>query len=355
MIVGLVLIGLAAGWFAHELPTAFVPDEDQGYAFAQAQLPFAASLERTDEVAKKIEKLMTKIPGVEYYTTVEGFSLLSQVQATYNVFFFVTLKPWGERHKAEEHSDAIQKRLNDELSKLPEAQAFAFAPPPIPGIGTAGGFTFMLEDRSGSQDLDYLTQNLDTFMAAAKKRPELAGLITTHLPNVPQIYVKVDRDQVLKQGVSLSDVYRTLQTFMGGNFVNYFNRFGRQWQVYIEAEDKYRSSADNLGQFYVRNNRGESLPLTAFAKAEWRTGPEYVLHYNEYPCAQINGSAGEGYSSDQATHVLEEVFAQTMPKGDGIRLFRDNVSRKAGGARRQAGDDIRAVAVLRVLDSRGAV
>jgi hydrophobic/amphiphilic exporter-1 (mainly G- bacteria), HAE1 family len=322
VLVALLMVAVAAVLLARHLPTAFVPDEDQGYAFAQAQLPFAASLERTDVVAKKIEDIMKKIPGVEYYTTVEGFSLLSQVQATYNVFFFVTLKPWAERPHASEHFDAIKNKLNGELAKLPEAQAFAFAPPPIPGIGTAGGFTFMLEDRSGSQDMTYLTRNLEKFMAAAKKRPELSpNLITTHLPDVPQIFVKVDRDKVLKQGVSLSDVYRTLQTFMGGNFVNYFNRFGRQWQVYIEAEDKYRASVDDLSLFYVRNNRGQSLPLTAFAKAERRVGPEFVLHYNEYPCAQINGAAAPGYSSDQATRALEEVFAQTMPKQMGYDYF----------------------------------
>ncbi len=324
VLLALLVVALAAVELARRLPTAFVPDEDQGYAFVQAQLPFAASLERTDVVAKKIENLLQNIPGVEHYTTVEGFSLLSQVQATYNVFFFVTLKLWSERTKASEHLDAISARLNKELGQLPEAQAFAFAPPPIPGIGTAGGFTFMLEDRSGSQDMAYLTQNLNKFLAEAKntnKWPELAGLITTYLPDVPQIYVKVDRDKVLKQGVSLSDVYRTLQTFMGGNFVNYFNRFGRQWQVYIEAEDKYRASVDNLGLFYVRNKLGQSLPLTAFAKAERRTGPEYVMHYNEYPCAQVNGRAAPGYSSDQATHALEDIFAQTMPKGMGYDYF----------------------------------
>jgi HAE1 family hydrophobic/amphiphilic exporter-1 len=321
VLVALLLVGVAAVLLAKRLPTAFVPEEDQGYAYAQAQLPFAASLERTDAVAKEIENIVHNIPGVEYYTTVEGFSLLSQVQATYNVFFFVTLKPWGERTKTAERFEAIKKRLNDELGKLPEAQAFAFSPPSIPGIGTAGGFTFMLEDRSGSQDISYLTQNLDKFLAAAKKRPELSGLFSTHLPDVPQIYVKVDRDKVLKQGVSLSDVYLTLQTFMGGNFVNYFNRFGRQWQVYVEAEAKYRSSVDNLGLFYVRNNRGQSLPLTAFAKAERRTGPEFVLHYNEYPCAQINGAAAAGYSSDQATRAMEEVFAATMPKQMGFDYF----------------------------------
>jgi HAE1 family hydrophobic/amphiphilic exporter-1 len=321
VLAALLVVAVAAVLLAKHLPTAFVPEEDQGYAFAQAQLPFAASLERTDGVAKEIESLLKALPGVEYYTTVEGFSLLSQVQATYNVFFFVTLKPWSERTKSSEHFDSIKKQLNQELGKLPEAQAFAFSPPSIPGIGTAGGFTFMLEDRSGSQDLSYLTQNLEKFLAAAKKRKELTGLITTHLPDVPQIYVKVDRDKVLKQGVSLSDVYLTLQTFMGGNFVNYFNRFGRQWQVYVEAEAKYRASADNLGLFYVRNNRGQSLPMTAFAKAERRTGPEFVMHYNEYPCAQINGSAAPGYSSDQATRAMEEVYKETMPTQMGFDYF----------------------------------
>ncbi len=262
VLVALLLVGVAAVLLAKHLPTAFVPEEDQGYAFAQAQLPFAASLERTDGVAKKIENTLKNIPGVEYYTTVEGFSLLSQVQATYNVFFFVTLKPWSERTKTSERFDAIKKRLNDELGKMPEAQAFAFSPPSIPGIGTAGGFTFMLEDRSGSQDMSYLTDNLNKFLDAAKKRRELTGLITTHLPDVPQVYVKVDRDKVLKQGVSLTDVYQTLQTFMGGNFVNYFNRFGRQWQVYIEAEDKYRASEDNLGLFHSVAEQPRAKPAT---------------------------------------------------------------------------------------------
>jgi HAE1 family hydrophobic/amphiphilic exporter-1 len=317
-LVALALIAVAAVVLAGRLPTAFVPEEDQGYAFALAQLPYAASLDRTDAVAKRIENILTNTPGVKYYTTVEGFSLLSQVQATYNAFFFVTLKPWSERKKSEEQFGAIRSHLNKELGKLPEATAFAFPPPSIPGIGTSGGFTFLLEDRAGSQDLSYLTTNLDKFMAAAKKRPELSGLSTTHLPEVPQIHVKVNRDKVLKQGVPLNEVYRTLQTFMGGYFVNYFNRFGRQWQVYLEAEDHYRARAENIGLFYVRNNQGQSVPLSAFTEVEHRTGPEFIMHYNEYPCAQINGSAAPGYSSDQATRALEEVFAQTMPEDMGF-------------------------------------
>jgi hydrophobic/amphiphilic exporter-1 (mainly G- bacteria), HAE1 family len=311
-----VILGVAL-LLGARLPTAFLPVEDQGYAFVVAQLPYAASLERTDAVCKKIEDILKNTPGVKYYTTIEGFSLLSQVQATYNAFFFVTLKPWSQRTKTEEQITAVNKHINAELAKLPEATASAFSPPSIPGVGNSGGFTFMLEDRSGSQDPSFLGQNLDKFMAAARKRPELTGILTTYLPSVPQIFAKVDRDKVLKLGVAIGDVYSTLQTFMGGYFVNYFNRFGRQWQVYLEAEDQYRTRADNVLQFYVRNQQGQPIPLSAFTEIQHRTGPEFVMHYNEYPCAQINGAAAPGYSDGQATKALEEVFAQTMPPGIG--------------------------------------
>ena len=302
---GVVLLG-------SRLPTSFLPEEDQGYIFVSAQLPFAASLERTDAAAKKIEAILKATPGVASYTTVEGFSLLSQVQATYNAFFFVTLKPWSERKKPDEQFLAIRTHVNQEVAKIPEATAFAFSPPTIPGVGTSGGVTFMLEDRSGKQDVAFLTQNLETFLAAARKRPEFSSLSTTHLPNVPQVFIKVDRDKVLKQGVPLGDVYRTLQAFMGGYFVNYFNRFGRQWQVYVEAEGQYRTHAESIGQFYVRNAQGEAVPLSTFTEVQHRTGPEYILRYNEYPSAQINGTTAPGYSANQAMKALEEVFAQTM-------------------------------------------
>ena len=303
------------------MPTAFLPEEDQGYVFVVAQLPYASSLERTDAVCKKVEAIVKNTPGVKYCTTVEGFSLLSQVQATYNAFFFVTLKPWSERKSPEEQILAIRAHLNRELSKLPEAAVSAFPPPAIPGVGTSGGFTFMLEDRSGKQSDSFLTENLNKFMEAARKRPEIAGILTTYLPSVPQVFVKVDRDKVLKLGIALNDVYTTLQTFMGGYFVNYFNRFGRVWQVYVEAEGSYRTHAENLLNFYVRNNRGQAVPLSAFTEIQYRTGPEFVMHYNEYPCAQINGTAAAGYSSGQAVKALEEVFAQTMPAGIGHDYF----------------------------------
>ncbi len=175
----------------------------------------------------------------------------------------------------------------------------------------------MLEDRSGS-DIQFLAKNLGTFLEAARKRPEIASLSTTFLASVPQEFVEVDRDKVLKQGVALNDVYRTIQAFMGGYFINYFNRFGRQWQVYIEAEGEDRAKAENVGQFYVRNNKGENVPLSTLTTVKPRLGPEFTLRFNEYRSAQINGSAAPGYSADQATAALEDVFKQTMPREMGF-------------------------------------
>src|SRR5258705_87165 len=293
-ILGLLLVTGFTVYLNKKLPNSFLPEEDQGYMYINAQLPLAASLDRTDEFCKKVENVLKNTPGIRYYTSVIGFSLLSQVQSTYNAFFFVTLQPWDARKKPAEQYMAIRKRVARELAALPEAVAFPFSPPSIPGVGSAGGFTFMLEDRSGSADMDFLTKNVDAFMEAARKRPELAGLITLQLPNVPQVFVNVDRDKVLKQGVNLTEVYRTMQAFMGGYFINYFNRFGRQWQVYVEAEGDYRTRAENLGLFYVRNHYGESVPLAALTSTKSISGPEFTMRYNLYRSAQINGAAGAG-------------------------------------------------------------
>jgi HAE1 family hydrophobic/amphiphilic exporter-1 len=312
----LAVVAAGAGLFGSKLPSGFLPEEDQGYMYLALQLPDASSLERTSQAAHKIEDILSKTPGVKYTTSVIGFSLLSFAQNTYSAFFFVTFKPWSERTKPEEQYQAIKTRINKELAGLNEGIAFAFPPPAIPGVGTSGGFTFVLEDRAG-KDVGFLSQNLKTFLDAARKRPELTGLITTFLPNVPQIFVKVDRDKVLKQGIDLTQVYQTLQTFMGGFFVNYFNRFGRTWQVYIEAEGPYRTDAKNVGQFFVRNGNGDPVPLDAVSTIQDISGPEFTLRYNEYRSAQINGAAAPGYSSTQAINALEETFRQTMPNDMG--------------------------------------
>jgi len=202
--------------------------------------------------------------------------------------------------------------LNREFAKLPQGVAFAFSPPAIQGIGTAGGVTMALEDRAG-KDVSFLWENTQKFLAEARKRPELARVTTTFIPTVPQVFVGVDRDKVLKQGVDVSGVYQTLQAFMGAYFVNYFNRFGRQWQVYVQAEGEYRTQAEQLGQFYVRNKNGDPVPLSALTKLEDRSGPEFTMRYNLYRAAQINAAAASGYSSLQAMKALEEVFQSHMP------------------------------------------
>ena len=312
----LVVVALAAGFFGSRLPTGLLPEEDQGYFFLNVQLPTAASLQRTDDVAKKIEAILKDTPGVQTYNTVVGFSLLSFVNTTYNAFYFVTLKPWGERGSGLT-ADAILRNLNQRLAAVPDAQIFGFPPPAIPGIGTSGGVTFMLEDRSG-QGVEFLAQNTDRFLQAARQRPEFASLTSTFIPSAPQVFADVDRDKVLKQGVDLDSVYQTLQTFMGGLFVNYFNRFGRVWQVYVQAEGEFRTEADNVGLFRVRNNDGDPVPLSTVVTMKTTSGPEFTVRFNGYRAAQINGSLAPGYSSGQGRQALEEVFAQTMPREMGF-------------------------------------
>ncbi len=310
-LVLLVGLGAAGVFFGRLLPSGFLPDEDQGYVFVNMQLPNAASLERTAAASRQVEEILANTPGVQYTTSVVGFSLLSFVRTSYNAFYFVTLKPWSDRKTRAEQYQEIKARLNQQLSKLPQGTVFSFSPPAIPGVGTSGGFQFVLEDRAG-RDVQFLANNVDKFLAAARKRPEIGAISTTFLPSVPQLFVQVDREKVLKQAVDINDVYQTIQAFMGGLFINYFNDFGRTWEVYVEAEAPYRSDLGNLGQFYVRNKGGQMVPLTALTKFESREGPEFTMRYNEYRSAQLNGSAAPGYSSDQATAALEDVFKQTM-------------------------------------------
>ncbi|HTA44943.1 MAG TPA: efflux RND transporter permease subunit [Bryobacteraceae bacterium] len=309
LLAGFTVAGL---WIGRNLPSSFLPDEDQGYFYVNVQLPNAASLQRTEEVVAKLQKVASQIPGVEDVTTISGFSLLSLVRTTYNAFGFITMKDWDSRKTRDQQFQTIKAKLNAAFAKEPESVSFGFSPPAIPGVGTSGGFTFILEDRSGG-DVKFLSDNLEKFMAAARKRAEIGNLTTTFLPSVPQQFVVVDRDKVIKQGVQINDVYRTIQTFMGGLFVNYFNRFGRQWQVYVEAEGDYRTRAENVGQFYVRNSQEEMVPLSALTRFESRDGPEFTMRFNEYRSAQLNGAAGPGYSSNQAMKALEETFAETMP------------------------------------------
>jgi len=312
----LLAVTVCAGLIASRLPGGFVPNEDQGYFYLNVQLPLAASLQRTAAVNDKLDALLKAQPGIKYYTGIAGYSLLSSVQTTYNSFYFITLEGWHERDKKGLTADVIMRDLNRKLAGLPEAQAFAFAPPSIPGVGTSSGVTFLLEDRVG-KDVAFLAENTAKFLEAARKRPEFSLLFTTLLPSVPQLFADVDRDKVLKQGINIASVYQTLQAFMGGSFVNYFNRFGRVWQVYVQAEGEFRTKAENVGQFYVRNATGQPVPLSTLVTMKEVNGPEFTIRFNEHRAAQINGVLAPGYSTQQGMKALEEVFAQSMSRDMG--------------------------------------
>src|SRR5882762_175288 len=315
LVAGLILLGItvATGFLGKRLPTSFLPEEDQGYILVQAQLPDGASLQRTDVVTHKMEEIIKNTPGVQHYVAISGFSILSGTNSSYSAFFFVPLKPWGERKSAAESAAGIAQHLNIAFAlKIPEAIAFGFLPPAIPGLGTAGGFTFMLQDRSGGS-VELLATNLQKFLAAANQRPELARVTTVWRPAVPQYYVDVDMAKTLKQGVQPGELYQTLQAFMGGSFINQFNRFGRQWRVYIEAEPEYRSRPEDVGQYYVRNSSNEMVPLDTLVKIRQVSGPEYTQRFNLFRSVQIIGGAAPGYSSGQAIAAMEDVAKKVLP------------------------------------------
>jgi HAE1 family hydrophobic/amphiphilic exporter-1 len=327
----MVFLAIMAGgaWLiGGSLSTSFVPEEDQGYVMVRLQLPQAASLQRLSAASHQVEDILHNTPGVQAVSTINGFDLLSTTQNTYTSVFFVKLRPWDERHVTSQQAQGVQAYLNQKLSTVQDGVAFAFGPPAIPGVGTSGGVTFILEDRSGKGG-DFLSENTDAFMAAIHKRPEIASAITTSTPHVPQLYADVDKEKVIRQNVKISDVYTTMQTFMGGYLVNYFNRFGRQWQVYVEAEGAYRTDPKNIGQFYVTNPSGNMVPLSAVTNIKPITGPEFTMHFNEYPAAQVTATAAPGYSSGQAMKALEDVFAQTMPSEMGYDYMGMSYQEKA--------------------------
>jgi hydrophobic/amphiphilic exporter-1 (mainly G- bacteria), HAE1 family len=315
----LLLLGVSviAVMMGKSLPSSFVPEEDQGYAFIQLQLPDAASLQRTDAVMRKMDDILAHTHGIQGFDAIVGFSLLSNTSASYTGFYFLQFDPWHEREGFELSANGLMQTLNKKMrEEIPEAIGFAFGPPAIPGLGTAGGFSFMLQDRSAGT-VQQLSEALDKLSQAARKRPEIGSIVATFRPSVPQLFVDVDQDRVLKQGLQFTDVYQTLQAFLGGAYVNQFNRFGRQWKVYLQAEPEYRISADKINSFYVRNSKGEMTPLASLVTVRRVSGPEYTNRFNLFRSIQINGSPAPGYSSGQAMAAMEQVSAEVLPAGMG--------------------------------------
>lgn len=318
-LVGIFILGAVAvfsGMLGKTIPGSFLPDEDQGYIYGVLQLPNSSSLQRTDEVTRQVEDILKNTPGIKYSNAVMGYNMLSQANTTYNSFFFITLEEWSKRTAPEQQYTAIKQHLNREMAKLPQGVAMVFPPPAIPGVGTSGGITFILEDLAG-KDVAFLSENLNTFMNAARKRPEIASVFSTFIPSVPQLFVDVDKEKVLKQGVKLSDVYQVLQYYMGSGFVNYFNKFGRQWQVFVQAEGQYRSTVEPLGQFYVRNKDNIPVPLSALTTIRHTEGPEFTTRYNLRRSAQVMATGKPGYSDGQIMAALEAAFDESMPNDMG--------------------------------------
>jgi len=313
--IPLVLLAGVAGitvFVGGKLPSGFVPDEDQGYAIIGVQLPDGASLQRTKDVYTKVDAILAKQAGIRTYNGIAGYSFFTRTAASYSGTGFIGLKPWDQRKEASLSSTAIVASLNAQFSQIPEARVFAVSPPAIPGISSAGGFSMMLQDKGGNP-YDYLAKNVGVFLAEARKRPELAGLRPIFSPAVPQLFADVDKDKALKEGVSLTEIYNALQTFLGGSYINDFTRFGRQWRVFLQAEPAFRTSADDIGKFYVRNARGDMVPLSSFVTVRSTVGPEYTVRFNLYRAVEIQGIQAPGYSSGQALDALEEVAVKTLP------------------------------------------
>ena len=322
IIAALLLLGMLAlsGFFGSKLPGSFVPEEDNGYLYAFSQLPNASSQQRTDALSSQVATIMKNIPGVEHVTSIVGFNLLSGVQNTYSAFYFITLKPWDERTKPGENAFELLRTINQKIASVPGAINFAFSPPAIPGVGTAGGTTFILEDRVGT-DPTFLPTNVSKFMAAIKKRSEIGSVTTTYLPSVPQISMVIDPAMCMMYGVSLSDAYQTLQAFLGGVPINYFNRFNLQYFCYMQAEGAARTDPKGASLFYVRNKTGDPVPLSSLLQVKPMSGPEFVMRFNMYDCAQLNINSAPGVSTGQVMKALEETFKETMPAGMGFDYY----------------------------------
>jgi HAE1 family hydrophobic/amphiphilic exporter-1 len=312
IVLGLLFIAIilgATGLVGKILPGGFMPEEDMGYFLVNFQLPDAASMQRADGVAKKIEAIAQEYEEIQYATTVVGYSLLSSSMATNSGVLFLSLVDWDQREKTVK--DIVNLFNRDLFLKINEAQAFAFGPPAIPGLGSGSGFSLMLQDRSGNTP-EYLAQQAGRFIQAARQKPEIGSVFTSFRANAPQRFIDINRDKVLKADIALNDVYTTIGAFLGGTYVNDFTRFGRLYKAYIQAEPEYRQNQDQINLFFIKNGEGASVPLAAFVSVEDVVGPEFTNRFNLYRSVELTGSPARGYTSAQAMAALEAVAAEVL-------------------------------------------
>ncbi len=306
----IVITLLAAAYFGSQVPGGFMPEEDQGYLYVNIQLPNAASMQRSDEVCRKIESMLEKEEDIQYITTISGFSLLSSAFIPNTGFMFIKLTNWDDRElTVNEYINKLNRLFSKEIK---EAQVFAFGPPAVPGLGNGSGFSIMIQDKGGS-DPAYLAKNTYAFVKAAMERPEIGNAFTTYQATVPQRYMNINTDKILKAGVSLDDVYNTFAAFLGGAYVNDFNRFGRLYKAYVQAEPEYRQDQSGLDLFYVKNKEGDKVPISTFVQVQNTSGPDYTNRFNLYRSAEVTGVPAKGYSSTQAMEALEEVAEGLLP------------------------------------------
>ncbi|WP_277374762.1 efflux RND transporter permease subunit [Pseudomonas sp. AA-38] len=297
-------------------PTGFVPQQDKQYLVAFAQLPDAATLDRTEAVIKRMSDIAAKYPGVENTVSFPGLSINGFTNSPNSGIVFVTLKDFGQRKDPSMSASAIAGALNGQFSEIQDAYIAIFPPPPVQGLGTIGGFRLQIQDRGnlGYEELYTQTQNI---LNKARQLPELnpMSVFTSYQVNVPQVEAAIDREKAKTHGVAISDIFDTLQVYLGSLYANDFNRFGRTYQVNVQADQQFRLEAEQIGQLKVRNNRGEMVPLSTFVKVEDSAGPDRVMHYNGFLTAEINGAAAPGYSSGQAEAAIAKLLEQELPNG----------------------------------------
>jgi hydrophobe/amphiphile efflux-1 (HAE1) family protein len=315
----LLLLGVTfvTGGIFKRLPTGFLPSEDQGAFFASIRLPDGATTDRTNAACARIEQAISKIKGVDKFFVLGGLDIATGTSNSNVATIIATLTPWDERTTDDTQLPVILANAQRAFASVPDAFGFAFGLPPILGLAPTGGFQFMLEDRAGS-DINTLNRTAESLIAAARKRPELANVISTFRVSVPSYSVDMDTDKLQTLGISLTDAYNTLQTFLGGLYVNDFNQFGHTWQVLLQAEPNFRKQPSDIGRFYVRNSSNDMVPLSTLATIAPSGGPDVIYRYNRFRAIQILGGPAPGYSSGQAADAMEQVANSTLPAGFGF-------------------------------------
>ena len=310
-------IAIASGWQFTKIPSAFLPVEDQGYVITSVQLPDAASKQRTDEVLRQINKILEATPGVQDWISLGGFSMIDGTNSSNAATIFVVMKSWDERTAENETQQAILQHLNKQFSSIQEAIVFTFVPPAIPGLGVSGGFQMQIQDK-GNVGLNELQRMASEMIADSRSQSGLAGLNSTFRAGVPQLFAAVDRTKAKTMDIPLNEVFSTLQAYLGSAYVNDFNKFGRTWQVKVQADAKFRLKPEDIRQLEVRNRKGDMIPLGTLIKVDATLGPQTILRYNLYPAASITGNAAPGFSSGEALNLMEQMAQSKLPDSMGF-------------------------------------